>query len=232
MNKNNIPKVSVCVITYNHENYLTQCLQGILDQKTIFEFEVIVSDDCSTDGTRKIIEEFTQKYPGKIVPVLHETKVGGNFNFIDCHNRAKGMYVAHVDGDDLVLPNKLQTQADYLDNNPDCSVVWHRMNIFDDEGTFCIPNIKNINAFVNGKVLLRDVLQFGSVSFHSSTMYRAKARLTRFSEVDLLDWYYSVEYLKLGYGKYLNEILGSYRYSRKTITRKDSGENRVQSVLS
>ena len=62
MHQEKTPKVSVCVITFNHEKYIRQCLQSIVDQETNFDFEVIVGDDCSKDGTREVVQEFAGKY--------------------------------------------------------------------------------------------------------------------------------------------------------------------------
>jgi cellulose synthase/poly-beta-1,6-N-acetylglucosamine synthase-like glycosyltransferase len=70
------PKVSVCVVTYNQEKYIGQCLQSVVDQETDFDFEVLVADDCSTDGTRLILHEFANKYPGIVKPILSEVNVG------------------------------------------------------------------------------------------------------------------------------------------------------------
>ena len=75
-----LPLVSVCIITYNHEKYIRQCLDGVVMQKTKFPFEVILGEDCSTDSTRKIVEEFEARYPGIIKPVYHATNVGGARN--------------------------------------------------------------------------------------------------------------------------------------------------------
>lgn len=226
-----VPKVSVCVVTYNQEKYIWQCLQNLVDQETSFKFEILVADDCSADGTREIVREFAKKYPGLFRLFLHEKNIGALENFKFIHEQTLGEYIAHMDGDDIALPGKLEAQAAYLDANPECAVVWHRMNIIDDDRTFCVPNVANVDAFKDGRVSLDDVLQFGSVSFHSSTMYRSAVRKTRSSMVDLIDWYYSVEYLRSGYGKYLNGIFGEYRYGNHSITRKADGENRVQAVL-
>ena len=70
------PKVSVCVVTYNQEKYIRQCLQSIVDQETDFDFEVIVSDDCSMDGTCAIVQEFVEKYPGMVKPIFHDRNMG------------------------------------------------------------------------------------------------------------------------------------------------------------
>ncbi|RJG02933.1 glycosyltransferase family 2 protein [Noviherbaspirillum sedimenti] len=218
------PKVSVCVISYNQEKYIRACLQSIVDQVTDFDFEVIVGDDCSSDGTRNVILEFARQYPGLVIPNFYENKVGGTQNYVATHNLARGKFVAHIDGDDLALPGKLQMQADYLEKHPDCAVVWHRMYVFDDAGSFCVPNLPDLSMYEDGKLYLSDLLEFGSISYHSSTMYRAKARKTRVIEGDALDWSFNVEFLKSGYGKYLEPILGKYRYNKNTgISRKDKG---------
>ena len=117
-------KVSVCVVTYNQERYIAECLQSLVDQETNFNFEVIVSDDCSTDRTPEIIKDFQRRYPNIIKPILHKKNMGAYKNFIFVHKQAKGKYVAHMDGDDYALPGKLQIQADYLDHNAECNIVW------------------------------------------------------------------------------------------------------------
>lgn len=226
-----MPKVSVCVITFNQKKYIRECLQSILDQQTNFDFEVIVGDDWSTDGTREVIIDFANRYPGKIIPLLYPQKVGGTQNFMAVHNRASGIYVAHIDGDDIALPGKLQAQADYLDAHIDCTAVWHRMNLFNDEGTLNKPNLPDVSMFKDGKVYLTDVLKFGSVGYHSSLMYRASARQTRHVEADTLDYFYTIEVLMSGYGKYLEDVLGGYRYNINTgLSKKGSGSSNVMRV--
>lgn len=222
------PKVSVCVITYNQERYIRECLQSIVDQVTDFNFEVIVGDDCSSDGTREAVIEFAQRYPGKVIPLLYPDKVGGTQNFVSVHNRASGTYVAHIDGDDIALPGKLQKQVNYLEYHPDCSVVWHRVIVFNDAGTLSKPNLGDVSVFKDGTVHLSDALRFGSVGYHSSMMYRASARKTRAVEVETLDYFYTIEMLMSGHGKYLDDILGKYRNNRTTgISRKGRGPQRV-----
>jgi glycosyltransferase involved in cell wall biosynthesis len=225
------PKVSVCVITFNQEKYIRQCLQSIVDQQTDFDFEVIVGDDFSTDSTREVVLEFASRYPGKVIPLLYPQKIGGTQNYMEVHNRAVGTYVAHIDGDDIALPGKLQAQVDYLEAHSDCSVVWHRMNLFNDEGTLNKPNLPDVRMFDDGKVFLSDVLKFGSVGYHSSLMYRASARNTREVDGDTLDYFYTIELLMSGYGKYLEDVLGRYRYNINTgISKKGKGSKFVMRV--
>lgn len=207
------PKVSVCVLTYNHEAYIGACLQSIVDQKTNFKFEVIVADDCSTDGTRAIVREYGERYPGLVKPVLRPVNIGGTKNFLGTHNLATAIYVAHIDGDDLMLPGKLQKQVDFLDGNPEFSVVWHKVDLFDDDGRFVSGRNCDLSVFKDGVVTLEHALRLGAVAMHSSIMYRRSTRRTRETNFETLDLFYTWEYLTSGRGKILDDVLGSYRVS-------------------
>ena len=120
--------VSVCVITYNHCNYIRQCLDGILMQQTSYPFEIIINDDSSTDGTTEIIKDYVTKYPDIIRPIFHEENqyskgVRGMFaNF--CFPKARGKYIALCEGDDYWTdPLKLQKQVDFLESNAQYSMA-------------------------------------------------------------------------------------------------------------
>lgn len=207
---NQFPKVSICVVTYNQEKYIAECLQSIVDQETDFEFEVIVSDDCSSDGTCDIIREFSAKY-SCIVPILRKKNIGAFENFVDTHNMAIGEYVCHLDGDDYWLPLKLQKQADYLDKNSECNVVWHRVNMINDHGVFFDGQCYNNTMFPDGIVTFSKALRLGTVASHSSIMYRKKSRKTTNPQYLTLDLFYSWEYLSSGYGIILDGVFGVYR---------------------
>jgi len=118
-------KVSVVCCTYNHERFIAETLEGILGQKTSFDFEVIVADDGSTDGTQEIITKFQAQYPGRMAKtILRKQNVGIGENYYDALMKAEGEYLAVCDGDDCWTDeNKLQMQADYLDQNQECTIV-------------------------------------------------------------------------------------------------------------
>ena len=157
MSDNNPPLVSVAVITYNHENYIRQCLEGILMQKTDFPFEIIIGEDCSTDGTRKVIEEFEKKYPAIVKPIYQEKNVGGAVNaYSYCYPRLSGKYIAICEGDDYWTDEyKLQKQVDFLEQNPEYVLCFHRVAAVDKEN-----NILN-SQLASDKVILynwKDIL--------------------------------------------------------------------------
>jgi len=223
------PKVTVCVVTYNQEQYIRSCLQSVVDQQTDFTFEVIVSDDRSTDGTPAIVEEFARLHPDVVRPVLRPVNVGAIRNFIEVHNLARGAYVAHMDGDDLMLPGKLQKQVDFLVANPDFTAVWHRFNLFDDDGEFVSGEKFDLSFFPHGTVTLEHSLRIGSFCMHSAVMYRRSARKTRQVDFEIIDLFYTWEYLSSGKGKILDDVLGGYRIAAKGSIQKNM--SKIQRII-
>lgn len=124
--------ISVIVITYNHENYIGHTLESILMQDFEGTMEILVGDDCSTDKTRDVIMEYVNLNPGRITPILREKNLGATKNSIDVIERARGKYLAFLEGDDFWTDNsKLQKQVEFLNENPDVIAVYHRTNIVD-----------------------------------------------------------------------------------------------------
>lgn len=125
--------VSVCCITYNHEKYIAQALDGFLMQETNFEFEILIGEDSSSDNTKAIIQDYCSRYPGKIKLISHTPNVGAIRNQIDILKRAKGKYIAMCDGDDFWTDSsKLQKQVDFLETNEDYVICCHYSKVIDD----------------------------------------------------------------------------------------------------
>lgn len=135
----NTPLVSISCITYNHAPYIRQCLNGFLMQECDFDFEVLIHDDASTDGTSEIIREYQEKYPNIIKPIIQTENqwskgvrgINIKFNF----SRAKGKYIAMCEGDDYWTdPLKLQKQVDFLEENAEYGLIGGSANrIYDYE---------------------------------------------------------------------------------------------------
>ncbi|MBN2610915.1 MAG: glycosyltransferase [Bacteroidales bacterium] len=129
-----VPLVSISCITYNHEKYITQALDGFLLQQTSFPIEILIYDDASTDNTQKIIRGYETKYPDIIRTIYQKENqyskgvrgIAGRFNF----SRARGKYIALCEGDDYWTdPLKLQKQVDFLEKNPEYSMCSHEVEI-------------------------------------------------------------------------------------------------------
>lgn len=185
--------VSVCVITYNHEKFISQCLDSILSQKTNFKFNVFVSDDCSKDTTLDILLDYKKRFPNVDVQSrcsMEKSYVNGrptgNRNLIENIARSNGKYIALCDGDDFwASDNKLQKQVDVLQKNQKIAIVCSSMN-------------KVINNTIYRKLKFPDIL-FSSrwLSFYnpipsSSAMFRREnfkfPNNWYFTEAEAGDW--------------------------------------------
>lgn len=119
------PLVSVCMITYNHELYIRQAIEGVLMQKTSFPIELIISEDCGTDATRSIIQEYQKKHPDIIVADLPESNRGMMANSSHCLGLARGKYIALCEGDDYWIdPLKIQRQVAILEENENIGLCY------------------------------------------------------------------------------------------------------------
>lgn len=133
------PLVSVSVLSYNHVDYIGDCLDSILEQERDFEIEILIHDDGSTDGTQDVICKYQEQYPDIIKPILQPenlyTKGFGNFGLRYNFTRAKGKYIAMCDADDYwVHKEKLKRQVAFLDENPKYAIVGNlRQNVTVDK---------------------------------------------------------------------------------------------------
>ena len=136
----NKPLVSVFCTAYNHQAFIEKSLQGMLNQKTAFAYEIIVHEDASTDGTRTIIEKYWQQFPYKIKPIFQQENQFSKGKKIWTEIMlplASGKYIAFCDGDDWWTDeNKLQKQIDFLESNPEYSICWTGYEVKNGDKTF------------------------------------------------------------------------------------------------
>lgn len=212
MNEKNIV-VSVCMITYNHEKYISQAIDSVLMQKTNFDYEIVIGEDCSTDRTREIVLEYKAKYPDKIKLLLQEKNVGMMQNFIDTLKACSGKYIALLEGDDYWTdPYKLQKQVDFLEANPEYVLTFHKISILHLNGNITIhPNLqKNIfglEDLISGNFVPTCSVVFRNIPFEFPSFYR---RL-RIGD-------YPLYFLLMKYGKfyYLDFNMATYRLHKES----------------
>lgn len=115
--------LSVMVETYNQENYIAQTLDSIINQNAGFEYELLIGDDCSTDNTSKILDEYASKYD--FIKVYHNEKnLGPMGNYYNVLSNCVGKYIMDCAGDDYWLPGKVKQQIDFMENNPDIGLCY------------------------------------------------------------------------------------------------------------
>lgn len=213
------PKVSVCVVTYNQEKYIRQCLQSIVDQVTDFDFEVIVADDCSTDGTRAIVREFAEKYPGVVKPIFHNKNIGAYKNFVFIHEQGTGEYAAHMDGDDYWFPNKLSAQVAFMQNNKECVAVYSNATVIEKDNQTIGIFSSNVKAAFDTNYLIKN----GNFLCNSSMLYKSALRLKVFMKSDdYIDYQVHIKLSENGLLGFIDKNLVAYRSDSSGSVIKDS----------
>lgn len=202
-------KVSVCIITYNQENYIEECLVSVLNQNFSYKYEIIVSDDASSDKTTEIIKKLADKYPEKIFPIYHKINVGPVKNLLSAYRAARGEYIAHLDGDDVAYPNKLKKQVDSLDSNLSCVMCSHDMEAINLNSDKISTNAYSFGREgVHGVYTLLDNLPFFA---HSSKLFRNISFDDESYHPQALDIEFHMAMIEYGEIYHIAEFLGAYR---------------------
>lgn len=167
-------QVSVICVTYNHEKYIRQALDSILMQETTFPFEIRIGEDCSTDHTRDILEEYETKYPGRFCMYYRQQNLGATKNEYELFMDARGKYIAALELDDIWTDShKLQKQYDFLETNPEYIGVAHDFDIIDKDGNVIVnEDNQKIKSYFGKKFTLRDFLEDGFVFQTGTHFYR------------------------------------------------------------
>lgn len=206
-------KVSVLMVTYNHENFIAQAIDSALMQKVNFEYEIVIGEDCSTDHTRDIVIGYQQRYPDTIRLLLPERNSGGHKNFVQTYKACQGEYIALLDGDDYwTSPHKLQKQVDFLDSHPECAICFHSVKVICDDcsqGPGIFPPVRQKEIYTLKDLLVENFIPTCSTMFRNGL----------FGEFP--DWFYvlpmgdwALLILNAQYGSigYINEVMGAYRF--------------------
>jgi len=208
-------KLTVVVTTYNQEKFITQALDSFVNQETNFPFEVLVCDDNSTDNTKKILEEYAEKYKDIIRPIYNKENKGPMENFIFTLSQVQSEYVALCDGDDYWSDmQKLQKQVDFLENNKEYSICFHRTKIFfedsDNEDQIYPSNIPETTNIL-------DLIKLGNYIPANTVVYRWKYKNGKKIENEFPknivpgDYYLHLIHAKEGKIKYIDEVMSHYR---------------------
>jgi glycosyltransferase involved in cell wall biosynthesis len=209
------PMVSVWLITYNHEAYIAEAIEGVLRQQTTFAVELIIGEDCSTDGTRAIVQAYQQRYPERITLYLAEQNMGMLGILRPTYTLCRGKYVAMLDGDDYWTdPLKLQRQVDQLEAQPDARFSFHQVSTLAQKTGHLAQAPEPAWGRMPGEVCMEDLLCQGNVVVTLSVLFRHDLG-------PLPDWFYELPYPDLalyflllmhgGTGLYLPANMGVYR---------------------
>jgi glycosyltransferase involved in cell wall biosynthesis len=203
---------SVVVSCYNQEDYIDECLDSILSQEINFDCEIIVSDDCSTDRTQERLRAYSDRHPGRLKLLLRDKNVGAALNYHGVHEMASGDIVYHFDGDDVMLPGKLQRQHDVFKNNADVNVVFHKAVYFSDDNSYSSETrYPDADAGMVSLISLEEMARWGAIAVHSSYAYRRTSRRAVIKR-EFMEWFFVIDSLLPDkQAAYINAPLVRYR---------------------
>ena len=211
--------LSVCVRTHNQERFIREALDSVLRQHTSFPYEIIVSDDASSDGTVAILQEYQKQYPDTVHLLLHETNIGGPENLKRVIEASKAKYVTCLDGDDFYTDDyKLQKQVDLLEAHPEYAACFHNTWYADSEGRlYGIFNRPDFHAVHDAREFIRERW---FVPIHSAVLRR--------EYIEFPEWYNTVmndDYVvhlsvaKHGPYFYMPDVMVAYRHHGNNTSR-------------
>lgn len=225
------PLVSVHLLTYNHAKFIRQSIESVVKQKTTFPFEIVIGDDCSTDGTSAIVDEYAAKYPGLIKVVRGATNGGPQPNSIRILENSSGKYMAALEGDDYWIDeHKLQKQADFMEANPDFAICFTNTRVEFFEG--------NEEPYILNQDLEKDVFELKDLVGEKEIWFMGTATLfyTMSSIFPVQPWFHKTKsgdipmiMLAARHGKikFLPDITAAYRRHTAGASNTDHKDDAV-----
>ncbi|MBE8998645.1 glycosyltransferase [Nostoc sp. LEGE 12447] len=204
-------KLSVLILAYNHEKFITQALDSVLMQQVDFDYEIVIGEDCSKDNTRDILIGYQQEHPEKIRLLLPEKNLGMHDNFIQTFKACRGKYIALLEGDDYwTSPYKLQKQVDFLDTHTDYTICFHNaLYLYQDGSTRCfLPPDNWKNTFTLEDILSSNIMSFASIVFRQGFIQEFPDWMY---DINFVDWILQILLAQHGNIGYINETMNVYR---------------------
>lgn len=225
------PVVSVCVITYNQEKYISQAINSVLAQQTNFPFEVVIADDCSTDDTATLCKHYQEQRPD-LIRLLHRTSnLGAVPNYLETFKACKGKYVAFLEGDDYWIdPQKLQKQVDFLEANPDFAICCHNVYAVDEHGEvtrpllFEAPKVSTVENLCKGPDYISTpscMVRNGLLEEIPPWMYSLPG----------CDWVLDILNAEHGKIRYFPEVMAAYRIHPDSVWSSKKPEEKLRTAL-
>ncbi|MGV0846421.1 glycosyltransferase family 2 protein [Empedobacter falsenii] len=209
--------VSIICDCYNHEKYIAQALDGFLMQNCDFKFEVLIHDDASTDNSAAIIKEYELKYPEIIKPIYQkENQYSKKVNIWKDYqfSRAKGKYIALCEGDDYWIdPLKLQKQVDFLENNEDYVLCFHKVSILKTNGEIVEDFITKVpEDYQQRETLAKNSNYIHTPSVLFRNIVKDKIDIPELTNSPIGDYFLYLIITQYGKIGYLKETMAVYRY--------------------
>lgn len=226
-------KATVLLVTYNHAPYIAQALESVMGQTTDFPFEIVISEDCSTDGTRDIVEQYARRHPERIRLLTSERNRNDNEVIARGIRAATGEFIAYLDGDDWwTTRHKLQAQVRFLESHPACVMCYHSvLRVYEDGSRPSHPSLPPgpRSPMTLEDVLVRYYINSCSVAFRQSAVPELP---DWYYSADLADWALAVLLSTRGDVGYVDEVMAAYRIHAGGVWSGVTHIQRIEARLS
>lgn len=243
MRLDNKPLVSVCCITYNHENYIRDAIESFLMQKVTFPLEIVIHDDHSSDNTAEIVKEYADKYPCLIIPILqsvNQYSLGIKPFSGVVFQRARGKYIAICEGDDYWIdPYKLQKQVDFMEQNTGFGLVHGDCHFYYQESkqwlNYANNNLINKLEGLSKEQIFQNIvsgeykIRTATVLFKKELLEKRAPDIERFEMGDTPMW---LDFSQMTRFKYLDEVFSVYRILSNSASRSTNIKKQTRFSLS
>jgi len=213
----NPPKVSIIMGIYNCESTIGDAIESIIDQ-TYKDWELIMCDDCSKDGTYSVANQYCVKYSDKIILLKNATNQRLAASLNNCLAIARGEYIARMDADDINFPERLEKQVEFLDNHPEYQVVSCKSVVYDENGEREIIGVAGEpqkECMLHSVPFVHPTIMMRRNAYEMVGGYTVLPRTVRGQDIDL--WF---KFFSKGYRGYiLPEVL--YKYYNLKSTKKN-----------
>lgn len=228
---NSSPLVNIVMVTYNQQDYISQAIESALNQKATFSFQLIISEDCSTDNTVLICKKYADSYPDKILFIQNKANLGLARNYEKAFNACSGKYIAILEGDDYWIDEgKIQKEVDMMESDSGIGLV-HAGSylLFEDSGKLVSPPKKMIasNEKKQGKIyelLIRDNFIYSATVMFRRSLLVEKINFKYFADnnvrtIDYAIWLGISKHSRVGF---LKDVVAVYRVRSTSISNQTS----------
>ncbi len=228
------PLITTVITTYNHEQYIAEAIESAIVQVGEFRHEILISDDCSSDNTKSIIESYVSRFPNLIRDISSNTNLGISLNMKKCFSEANGDFIAVLEGDDYWSDKyKLHRQMKFLLDNNDCSMVFSRIRLLSKGKFSLLDRHNNLATKLSGDDVIKEstlnyIANFSCCLFRTDIMKNLPDILfeDRFNEIAL-----SFYIVRHGFIGFIPQIMSVYRLHDNGVWSASDALHKLRSGL-
>lgn len=230
----NACKVSVLIVSYNHEKFIGEAIESVLAQQVDFPLEIVVADDCSSDSTISVVKQYQALADGQMVLLGSDTNVGVTRNYQRGFAACSGEYIAVLEGDDYWLgKDRLRTMVDFLDEHPECAMAFNRILFLDSSVPSCRPlqwdSPRSFELKAGAELALQNFIgNFSACIYRSEAVQKQDASLY---DQKMYDWLFNLSLSRFGLIGYIPSILSVYRQHNSGTWSSMSLEKKLLETL-